>query len=160
AAGTDEGLGVAVGSGGSVYVTGDFAGTVDFNPVGVTPGDTLTSAGAGDAFVLQLDASGNFVRVGRLGGTRADTRLGVAVDGPGNAALPASFTGATSGLAVLTADTDSGPGFTDAFVLKLTPSGTGFTTGSGGWAESFGAEGDDAGRAVTFDTSGKVLVAG
>src|SRR5262249_31412372 len=66
----------------------------------------------------------------------------------------------TSGLAVLTADTDAGPNFTDFYVLKLTPSGTGFTTASGGWAESFGAEGDDAGRAITFDTSGNVLVAG
>src|SRR5262249_49839226 len=112
AAGTDEGLGVAVGSGSSVYVTGDFAGTVDFNPVAVTPGDTLTSAGAGDAFVLQLDASGNFVRVGRLGGTGADTGLGVAVDGSGNVALTGSFTGTTSGLAVLAADTDAGPSFT------------------------------------------------
>src|SRR5439155_23959291 len=131
----------------------------DFDPASVTPGDTLVSAGSADAFVLQLNTTGGFVRAGRLGSAGADAGLAVAADAAGNVAVTGSFTNTTTGLAALSANVKAGAAFTDLFVLKLKPSGTGFTT-AGGWAQSFGAEGDDAGRAIAFDASGNVLVAG
>src|SRR5207248_1024698 len=72
---TDEGQGVAVGAGGGVYVTGDFSGTVDFDPLAATAGDTLVSAGSSDAFVVQLNNTGGFVRAGRLGSAGTDAGL-------------------------------------------------------------------------------------
>jgi Beta-propeller repeat len=62
---------IAVDASGSVYTTGSFNGTVDFDPgVGVF---NLTSAGSdADIFVSKLDASGNFVwakSVGAAGGS-------------------------------------------------------------------------------------------
>src|SRR5262245_15983576 len=39
---------IAVDAAGDMYVTGYFAGTVDFDPGNVTAGDTLTGTGTGD----------------------------------------------------------------------------------------------------------------
>ena len=67
---------------GSVYVTGGFEGTVDFDPgAGVL---NLTSAGGYDVFVLKLDASDNFVWARRLGGTYGDWCSAVAVGSSGD----------------------------------------------------------------------------
>ena len=57
-------LTIAVGTDGSVYATGAFAGTVDFHS-----GAALTSQGTQDAFVSKFDAAGNVLWVKDLGGT-------------------------------------------------------------------------------------------
>ena len=53
--------------------------------------DTLTSAGAGDGYVLSLDADGNYLWAGRFGGVGTGSANGdgdfvntIAVDGSGN----------------------------------------------------------------------------
>jgi hypothetical protein len=54
----DMGLKLVVDNLGSVFVTGNFMGSVDFDPnAGI---NTLSSMGAGDAFVLKLNTNGNF----------------------------------------------------------------------------------------------------
>lgn len=76
AAGTDEGLGLDVQSGGDVVVTGYFSGKVDFR------GTALTSAGDKDIFVTRLAASDGATRWARsFGGTDEDLGLDVALDG-------------------------------------------------------------------------------
>lgn len=51
---------------GSVYWGGVFTGTVDFNPAAA--GGVLTSAaGSQDAFLMKLDASGNYLNAWRMG---------------------------------------------------------------------------------------------
>jgi hypothetical protein len=77
----DYGNGLTVASDGSVYTTGYFKGTADFDP---GPGTyNLTSAGLTDVFVSKLDSAGNFVWAQRLGGTDTDivSSLAVASDG-------------------------------------------------------------------------------
>ena len=56
-----------MGPDGNVYVTGDFSGTVNFDP-GPNTHD-LTSVGGSDAFVLKLDPAGNFDWAQSFGGT-------------------------------------------------------------------------------------------
>ncbi len=71
-AGDDWGQGVALGPDGSVYVTGDFAGTVNFNPGGTA---NLTSAGTGNNennFVLRLSSAGNYLWAGATGSANND----------------------------------------------------------------------------------------
>jgi hypothetical protein len=72
--GTEFLIGLAVEPGGNVYVGGSFEQTVDFDPDAVQSGDVdiLTSAGAGDAFVLKLDTDGDFQWVFGGGGAAVD----------------------------------------------------------------------------------------
>ncbi len=57
--GGEVGFGIAVDSNGNVYITGNFSGSVGFDPnVGVA---NLTSTGMADIFISKLDSMGNFV---------------------------------------------------------------------------------------------------
>jgi len=65
----------------NIYVAGYFCGTTDFDPdIGVY---NLTSSGNSDAFILKLDASGNFIWVNQMGGANDDEALSmnVSIDG-------------------------------------------------------------------------------
>jgi hypothetical protein len=95
-------FGVAVDGAGNVYTTGYFTGTANFNPGGTY---NLTSAGDRDVFVSKLDAGGNFVWAGAMGGSGGDQAAGIAVDGAGNIY--------TTGLYHGTADFDPGAGVYD-----------------------------------------------
>ncbi len=63
------GADVAVSAAGAVWVTGSYAGTVDFNP-GPGTNNLRSVRNTPDAFVLKLDAvTGNYVWAGSLGGS-------------------------------------------------------------------------------------------
>lgn len=79
---SDAGLGIAVASDGSVYTTGTFRGTADFDPASGT--FNLISAGEQDVFVLNLDVTiGSFAWACRTGGTKSDIARGVAAASDG-----------------------------------------------------------------------------
>jgi hypothetical protein len=70
--------GVALDASGSVYATGYFSDTVDFDPgPGMFP---LSSAGDQDLFLSKLDDDGNFIWARSLGGSGEDRGLAVTVD--------------------------------------------------------------------------------
>ena len=74
----DEGRGVAVDSLGNTYVTGDFRGSVDFDPgPGVTP---ELSEGLSDVFLSKFNTMGDLMWVRTWGGHYSDGGRGVAVD--------------------------------------------------------------------------------
>ena len=147
---------IAVDAAGSIYTTGNFQGTVDFNPSaeGVA---NLTSAGGTDIFVSKLNTAGNFVLSRRMGGASNDVGRGIAVDTAGNICTVGSFQGI--------ADFNPGVGIfnltygnsDDIFVSKLNSAGN-FV-----WANSmFGLEGGslDGGNDIAVDASGSVYVTG
>jgi len=86
---------VAVGADGSVYAAGYFFAAATF---GAT---TLTSAGAGDVFVMRLDSAGNIAWSRRLGGASDETAYKIAVGGDGSIY--------TTGYFFETTDFDPGP---------------------------------------------------
>jgi hypothetical protein len=100
----------------SIFVTGPFEQTADFDPG--TSNYPLTSAGMYDAFTVKIDNNGNFVWARAIGGTGDDRAYGVAADN----ILLVFNTGYFSGVA----DFDSGPGMdnhmsngaTDAYLKK------------------------------------------
>ena len=98
-----SGSSIAVDISDNVYVTGDFSGTVDFDP---GPGTyNLTSDGVNmydDVFVSKWDSQGNLVMAKAMGGPLFDQGTDIAVDLQGNMYTTGLFQG--------TADFDPGPG--------------------------------------------------
>ena len=119
-AGTDwsQAYSIAVGTDGSVFTTGCFSGTTDFDP---GPGTfNLTCTGYYAAFVCKLDAGGNFVWANSISETIDERMYGIALGADGSVY--------TTGHSWLTDDSSVG------------------TTGTGGtigWVDSMNLAGED-----------------
>jgi hypothetical protein len=113
--------GVIIDGSGNTYYAGQFGGTsTDLDPgAGVY---NLTSAGSTDAFLLKLDASGNFVWALRWGSAGIDQGNSLEFDPSGNIVI--------GGYANGTVDFDPGAGVNNlssasdySYVMKVDPSG-------------------------------------
>src|SRR6185436_13185398 len=151
--GYGNGVSIQVDGTGNVYSTGNFFGTVDFDPGAAT--FNFTSSGSyDDIFISKLDVSGNFVWAKKIGGTYYDKVYSIALDGSGNIY--------TTGQFYNTVDFDPGAGTFnlstgggyDIFISKLDVSGN-FV-----WAKSMGAITDEQGNSITVDGSGSVYTTG
>lgn len=87
--GSESSESVAVGADGSVYVTGNFTGSVDFGSGSVEGVDMPTSTT--DIFVSKYDAAGNLVWTRTMGGPGLDRGLGIAVDAADNVYVSGMF---------------------------------------------------------------------
>ncbi len=144
---TDQGLALAVDTGGDVFVAGN-TGSSDF-PVSAN-GFRRTYAGGGDGFVTKLSSSGGLSYSTYLGGGVDDAVYSVAVDGSGYATVAGS-TGSvdfpiTPGV-FKSALHDAGEGF----VTKLNTTGSQlvystFLGSDGGSDQIFGLALDSQGR--------------
>jgi len=146
--GGDHGFGVGVDSSGNVYVTGSFAGTVNFG------GSPLVSAGNADIFLAKYSSAGAHVWSKRIGGTGADVGNAIAVKGDGTFVVTGYF-GSFGG----PVDFGGGPltsaGGSDIFIAKYDSSGNHV------WSRAVGGTGNDIGFSVAIDgTSGAVAVTG
>ena len=82
---------LAIDATGSVYATGEFAVSVDFDPgTGIV---SMTSNGSRDIFLLNLTSSGQFGWVETMGGASDDFARDLAIDSLGNISLVGVFTG-------------------------------------------------------------------
>jgi len=153
--GTDVGFGIAVDGSGNAYVTGHTSSTEATFPE--TGGPDLTfNGGDNDAFVAKVNASGTGLDYcGYVGGSSQDYGYGIAVDGSGNAYVTGN-TGSTA----MTFPVIGGPDLThngniDAFVAKVSASGTGLY-----YCGYVGGSGSDYGFGIAVDGSGNVHVTG
>lgn len=150
--GYDYSTSMAVDNLGSTYTTGQFRGTVDFDPGSGT--SNLTSSGAEDIFVLKTDAYGQFSWAVRVGGSGQDIGNEVAVDANGYIYVVGLYSG--------TVDFDPGSGTsnltstvgTSTFILKLTPAG------NFDWARSIGSNLGTSGEGLSVDAQGTSHIAG
>lgn len=143
---------IVVDADGNSYVTGSFQGTVDFDAGAAT--HNLSSVGGADAFVLKLDANGNFLWVKNFGSSGDDEGFGLATDASGNIYISGSFEGVVdfdpgSGISNGTA-----AGSSDAFLIKL--NGAGDLV----WYKTFGGSGADVATALMLDASANVYLGG
>ncbi len=136
---------------GSVYLTGYFNGTADFDPSGSF--FNLTSFGDDDIFVSKLTAAGDFAWAVQMGGTGSDRGASIAADGSANVYITGTFEGV--------ADFDPGNsytyssvGFRDAFVTKLDSSGNFI------WANQIGGSLLEMGASVAADGDNNIYVTG
>lgn len=88
-----KGGAMTVDAAGSVYLTGGFIGTVDFNPgSGVF---NLTSSGGADIFVSKLDTNGNFQWAIRAGESADDFGTAIAINSSGDIYVAGQIGGGT-----------------------------------------------------------------
>lgn len=92
---------IALDSSGDVYVTGDFAGSVQFETNPGEPTVSLTSRGAGiDIFVAKYASDGTAVWATRAGAPdAADYGYAIDVDGTGNVYVAGTFNESSAGAA-------------------------------------------------------------
>ena len=155
--GTDQAFAVALGSDGSVFVTGNTASANfptqfgSFEPTG---------RGGVDAFVVKLN---NTLAVALystfLGGSADDAGRGIAVDTAGNAYVT-GFTTSTDFPTTPTAVLPSRPlgeaaGVSDAFVVKLNSQGSALVYGT-----YLGGTSSDIGLGIAVDAAGNAFVTG
>ncbi|HUQ27868.1 MAG TPA: Calx-beta domain-containing protein, partial [Usitatibacter sp.] len=140
--------GLAVGSsesGAVTYVTGSTDSPL-FTPCGACP----PLAGASDAFVMAIDASGQVVGARLIGGSGSDMGLGVATDAAGNVYV----TGSTSSTNFpVTGGTYRG-GTSDAFLTRLSPD-----LETVQQSIFIGGSGADLAHAIAVNASGDVYLA-
>jgi hypothetical protein len=150
----DYSYSIALDANGNVYTTGQFGGTVDFDPgAGVY---NLTSSDYFDVFVSKLDSNGNFLFARNIGGAAGAVSVGqgIVVDLDGNIYTTGGFFG--------TVDFDPGVntynltniGNSDIFISKLDSSGN-FV-----WAKRMGGMNSESGLSLAVDASGNVYVTG
>lgn len=150
--GTEYGFGINHGPSGSVFVTGCFQDTVDFDP-GVGVATKIAAPGATACFVLALDGNGVFQWAVQNGTTGFHIGYAVATNAEGMVFV----TGGCNG----TLDLDPGTGtimYTsnsfDVFIQKLDT----FGLYHDAWA--FGGLGDDYGYGISVPGDGGLYVTG
>ena len=146
---------ITIDPSGSIYTTGRFQETVDFDP---GPGIyNVTSTGARDVFIHKMDANGNFLWTKTFGGIYHDEGLAIVSDGIGYIY--------TAGTFQLTVDFDPGPSVfnlisggsalrSNAFVQKLD------TNGNFIWAKSFSGTQDISPSSIFIGPLGDIYTAG
>ncbi len=148
--GDDRGEDLAVDANGNVYTTGYFETTADFDPgIGTS---SLTPAGSADAFILKLDANGDFVWVKQLGGPNFENGNSIA-NFENNLYITGRFQNTVdfdpnAGIHELTASGD------DAFVLSLN------RDGEFQWVGQLGGSSSQRGISITTDKTGNIYVGG
>jgi|APLak6261682215_1056145.scaffolds.fasta_scaffold02099_2 hypothetical protein len=129
---------------GNLFATGSFTGTAIFGTF------TTTSAGSDDAFIGQVDASGNTIGFNKIGGTSSEKGNAIKVDASGNAYIGGQFTGtALFGAVALTSS-----GSTDAFVAKVNSGGSVI------WAKQYGGIGVDGIASISVNSANNIYVGG
>lgn len=147
----DLGYSIVADAVGNVFATGRFSGTVDFDPgLGIY---NLTAIGYHDAFVIKLDAFGNFIWAKHIGGPNKCESYSIALDSAGNIITAGCFAGVIDfdpGSSVFNLSSNN----YDVFVSKLDAAGNFL------WAKHMGGTNDDEGRSVAVDAIGNVYTTG
>lgn len=148
----DQGFSITLDASNNVYTTGFFRNTVDFDPSAAT--FTLSSSGSRDIFINVLDASGNFIRAKKLGGTGDDVGYSIAVNGAGNIYTCGYFNGTADFDPSTATNTLTTVGGNDIFISQLDQFGNYV------WASQIGSTAGDVATCLTLDASSNLVVAG
>lgn len=144
----DDGSSVSVDTGGNVFVTGRFEGSITFGST------TLSNAGRGsrdDIFIAKYDANGTMLWAKSAGGSGYDYSGTSSADIGGNLFVTGMF-----GSPAITFGTTTliNAGIYNVFIAKYDANGNVL------WAQCAGGTGIDAGFSVSADPGGNVYVTG
>ena len=115
--GYDYGNAMCVDGHGDVYITGQFEGTVDFNPGSGT--NNFTSLGGTDVFVQKMNSAGTFLRAKTFGGNSSDRGQSIMVDNSENIIVTGSYQGTVNFNPPSGTNTATSSGNDDIFVEKI-----------------------------------------
>jgi hypothetical protein len=138
---------------GNIYATGQFAGTVDFDPSGAT--SSLTSNGNLDVFIWKLNSTGDYKFVKQIGSTQGDYGSRITAMQSGYIHVTGVYKGIADfdpGVGVYNMNVSTAIG--DVFVLKLD------TAGNFVWAYNVGGPSEDYSSGIVVDGGGNVYVSG
>ena len=147
-----SGKGIAVDSGGNVYVTGDYNSSSDID-LGNSVILPLTTSTGTDGFIVKYNTTGTAQWKQTIKGTGTDGGNGIAVDSSGNVYVSGDYISATTihlGNNVILPITAS----TDGFIVKYN------TTGTAQWKQTIKGTGVDKGLGVDVDSGGNVYMIG
>jgi hypothetical protein len=157
-AGVDAGIDCKIAPNGTIYVIGNFSGTVDLDP---GPGVyNVTSAGQIDVFAACFTPSGTFIWGFGMGGPNREDAHQIAVDAASNLIISGSFQGGMDfdpgvGVAMIPFGGGVGGGGGDGFVAKYS------STGAYLWAKGLGGTSQyDYADGIATDESGNIYVGG
>ena len=140
---------------GNIYISGDFVGTLDFDPGPGADWHSSASPGNSDAFLKKFDTNGNYLWAITWGAENNEYDYGITIDNSGYVYVIGTFDG--------TVDFDPGPGTdfhqgygeNDVYLCKFD------SDGDFQWARTWGSDylGDSVSDVAVSD-SGGVYVAG
>ncbi len=137
----------------SIYISGDFLGTVDFN---MNPSNKkiLSTTGNNDGFLAKYDAAGNCEWAKQFGGAGQDKVEQISVDALGNVFIGGKFAKTVNFDAGVSNVSFTSSGNSDAFVAKLD------NTGNFKWAKQIGGLGWDWTGGLGATGDGNVFATG
>ena len=159
----EEGLGIAVDSGGNAYLTGYTFSSNFPTTTGAYQAVFNGVANLSDAFIAKVNAAGSALTYStHLGGKANDLANGIAIDAAGNAYVTGTTIGATNDFpttpgAFQTSYKGSNiPGpVSDAFVTKLNPAGSALV-----YSTYLGGNGADQAFGIAVNAQGSAFITG
>lgn len=150
--GDDFAASIAIDPSGNVYSTGQFEGTVDFNPGGGL--FNLISKGGSDCYISKLNSSGGFLWAKQFGDSLDDYGYAINADPTGNVIIAGAFRGTVDFDPGIGQSTLTSAGSNDIFISKLDASGNFI------WAKRTGGTTADSPAGIKTDGSGNVYYTG
>jgi len=147
----DQGSAVATDTQSNIYVCGNFYLSADLDP---GTGTASVSSTGSDAFIVKLNSSGNFQWGKALLSTVNSNPYAIACDASGNVYITGGFHGTTDFDPGTSVYTVTSVGDADAFLLKLSSSGSFL------WVKTFGGIYQDYGFDLAVDNNGDIYVTG
>lgn len=148
----EKGTSIAMDSFGSIFITGNFNGSVDFDPD--TSSFYLNSNGASDIFISKFDSSGKFIWAKSMGGSVEDLSYSLKLDLLGNIFIAGTFRGTADFNPSINNNYLTSSGLADIFILKLNPSGNYI------WVKQIGGTNNDRCNSLSLDSKGNVYTSG
>ncbi len=153
---SDRGYGIAVNSGGEIYVTGS---TLSSNAIG-DKGADVSFNGYADAFLTKISSSGTLIWSSYYGGEGLDVGKDLIIDDKGNVLMIGS-TWSENGIAFNGFDNKLAGskgghigGSDDAFLVKFDSDGNRI------WGTYFGGDIVETGEVITLDNKGNIYFSG
>jgi hypothetical protein len=150
--GGESGVAVEFDASGSIYHTGYFTGTADFDPDGGV--SNLTSGGSNDGYVCKLNSDGTYVWAKSFSGSGDDHGMAVDTDVSGNVYVAGYFRNTVDFDPGIGVQNRATAGLIDGYVCKLDASGNYI------YVQPIGSTANDVTQDLSVDGSGNIHIAG